>query len=348
MPFAFELARPEDEAELREMAARIAVPGTVEVSYRREPDYFQGCAAHGPFVQVIAARDQAQRLVGMGCRSVSPLWVNGRVQQVGYLSGLRVDPGLQGQGMLAQSFRFLRQLDEDGKADLTITTVIEGNDVAKAVLVDRPGPSQPRYQFLFRLLTHALPLLPRKPRSHGFEIRQALDSELEECWARFASERQFFPALEAGRLGLDAPALESFVVALKDGEVCGSMALWAPPARQTVVERYRGPLGWTRGLLSKLTSLPLPEPGSELPMAYVALGCGTVEAYRALLEHLYGEARRRGYGFLMAGLAESDPCCEVVNRFPHWTYPSQVYAVLFQDQEVRIDGRTPYLEIGTL
>jgi len=63
----------------------------VAVAYEREPSYFAGCACHGPFAQVLVAREEASGAVaGLSVRAVRDLWVRGEAEPVGYLGQLRV------------------------------------------------------------------------------------------------------------------------------------------------------------------------------------------------------------------------------------------------------------------
>ena len=65
--------------------------GRIRIALEREPDSFLAATIEGEIHQVIAVRDRASgRLLGMGSRSVSDAWVNGRRTRLGYLSQLRV------------------------------------------------------------------------------------------------------------------------------------------------------------------------------------------------------------------------------------------------------------------
>src|SRR5688500_3317062 len=123
MSFHFHIAGPEDDAEIRALLARNPVPGRVVVSYEREPSYFLGCGTMGPFSQVVAARDEATgRLAAIACRTVRRRYVGGEPRDVGYLSQLRVDGRYRGRWLVPAGFRFLADLDVDGRADGYITT----------------------------------------------------------------------------------------------------------------------------------------------------------------------------------------------------------------------------------
>ena len=73
--FRFELATPADDADLREVLRRTPMGGRVSVTFRREPSYFRGAPADGPYRQVIVCRDrEAGRVVGFGLRAVRRLY----------------------------------------------------------------------------------------------------------------------------------------------------------------------------------------------------------------------------------------------------------------------------------
>jgi len=101
--YRFELATPADDGELRAVLAATPMPGSIAVSFHREPSYFGAAVVDGRFRQTLAARDQqTRRIVGVASRSVGPRYVNGQPADVGYLSGLRVLEGHRGLGMLGR------------------------------------------------------------------------------------------------------------------------------------------------------------------------------------------------------------------------------------------------------
>src|SRR5438105_3231848 len=91
--FTIELAAQADDAALRHLLATNAVPGNVTVTFEREPNYFHGCDTLGDAWQVLVARaaQHGQReAVGVACRAVRKVFVNGSETRVGYLGQLRV------------------------------------------------------------------------------------------------------------------------------------------------------------------------------------------------------------------------------------------------------------------
>jgi hypothetical protein len=71
------------------------IPGKIRIRYEREPDYFAGVATMGT-TQVLVARAE-ERVVGVACRSVRSLFLNGDRADIGYLGQLRVDQQFRGR-----------------------------------------------------------------------------------------------------------------------------------------------------------------------------------------------------------------------------------------------------------
>ena len=69
----FDLATHADEAALRRILRASPMPGSISVTFEREPDYFRASTIEGTFHQTIVARDSATgEIIGMGTRSVRP------------------------------------------------------------------------------------------------------------------------------------------------------------------------------------------------------------------------------------------------------------------------------------
>ena len=135
------------------------MPGRIRVRFEREPSYFAGCA---PNTQVLVARDGA-RVVGVACRVIRKLYVNGVAEDVGYLGQLRVDPAYRGRMLTARGYAKMRELHADGRARGYFTTIVDGNAVAEGVLVRRARSAMPRYRFLDKLYTLAIGSAGRWP-----------------------------------------------------------------------------------------------------------------------------------------------------------------------------------------
>ena len=162
MTVTFTLATREDDAQIRRLLASNPVPGPISLRYEREPDYFAGCDAMGPFTQVLVAKEN-HRVVGVACRAIRPLYINGQREDVGYLGQLRVDREYRGRFLVPRGFQLLRELHDDARTQGYVTTIIEGNAEAEGILVHRPRGVMPRYRRLGTLVTLALATYPSYP-----------------------------------------------------------------------------------------------------------------------------------------------------------------------------------------
>ena len=367
--FVFELAGPDDDASLRAILAATPTPGRIAICFQREPSFLGASVVEGRFRQTIVARDcrLGGRIVGLGSRNVSPAFVNGRQQAVGYLSGLRLLPQYRGGTLIARGYRYFGRLHQDGRTPLYLTTIADGNLPAlRALTGGRAG--MPAYHDAGRYHTF---LLPRRWRSGpgpgaGVRVRLAEAEELPgllEFWRRVGPRRQFFPALSeqdfehAQALYRDlAPA--RILTAWRGSTLCGTLALWSQQAfRQTVVTGLPGWLRCSRPLYNAWSAAagrpPLPQVGRAVSYLMAAL-IVIADDDRLVMQQLLAWARSREFfpdeRFLAVGLHERDPLSRVPKR---WSlrYDTRLFLVCWEDGEPyrqALDQRPPYLELGRL
>jgi hypothetical protein len=368
--YRFELATPADDGELRAVSAATPMPGTIALSFRREPSYFAAAVVDGRFRQVVAARDwQSNRIVGFGSRSVGARYVNGRPAEIGYLSSLRFLEAHRGLGLLARGYAFFRKLHEDGRTPLYLTTIASDNRTALAVLTSgRAG--LPRYHFAGRYRTAAIRLSrARKAGSRGaaVEIRPARVEDLPavlDFLSRVGPRRQFFPCYEAGDFFSDQGAFrdlaaEDLLLAFREGHLMGTLAGWDQYRfRQMVVHGYGGLLRRMRPLYNVwagVRGLPRLPPPNE-PVRYLIAALPLVAdddpiVCRELLSTLLRRKSGGPWKYLLVGMHESDPLLAAVRRHPAVWYTTNLYLVCWQDGERfrrSLDDRSTYLELGSL
>src|SRR5687767_2965736 len=177
----FELACADDDPGLRRLLRENAMRGSISLSFEREPNYFKASAIEGPFHQTIIARErESGNVIAFGNRSIRPLFVNGELQDTGYMSQLRVDAAY-GKGLylargLAGGFRKYRELHQDGRAPFYLTSVIEDNLPARRLLTSGL-PDYPHAQEYTRMFTYAIyPVRHRRALSLPVSLRLARGS----------------------------------------------------------------------------------------------------------------------------------------------------------------------------
>ncbi len=368
--YRFELATAAADAELQAILAATPMDGQVAVAFRRDSGFFAAAAVEGPFHQVIVGRDQQTgRIVGFGSRSIRLRYVNGRPAPIGYLSSLRVLPQYRNIGLVARGYAFLRELHGDGRTPLYLTTIAEGNDQALSILTSgRAG--LPRYYEAGRFFTVVLSPTPRKSRqrrARGIEVRAARADDVPtmiEFLQRHGPSRQFFPVYEAADFsgagatfrGLD---LSDMGLVFRDGHLAGMLAAWDQRAfRQTVVQRYRGPLRWLHpfyNVTAWLRGLPhLPRAGeafSFLTGATPVVKDDDDDVLAALIDYQTNFRVRAARPYLLLGLHEQDPLLAVAQTRQVTAYVTRLYHVCWDEGEpfrAGLDLRPPYLELGCL
>jgi hypothetical protein len=366
--FHFELATPSDDAELRRVLGHTPMGGRVQLTFRREPSFFDAAVVDGPNVQVGVCRDsQTKRLVGFGVRSFRQRFVNGQPQVVGYLSGLRLLAEFRNHGLVARGYRFFRRMHEHNHVPCYLTTIAEGNEAAMRVLTSGRAGLPPYYD-LGRFHTAALGSRRISTRSmEGVTIAPATVDDREELinfLQREGRHRQFFPCYENADFfhpGCTMKDLkpEHILIARRNGTIVGTLAAWDQSNfKQTIVEGYAGSLGWLRRIvnpLGKLTGRPAwPRPGDAVQFVTAALPLvqdDDEEVFAALVANVLQREAATKYGSLMIGLHERDPLIKVLRQFqPRW-FTTRLYVVCFEDGESfrqQIDNRVPYLELGCL
>ena len=325
--FQFELATVDDDQALRRLLAETPMSGTVSVTFRREPSFFEATMVDGRFRQVIVARDRTTgQIAALGCRSVRSMYVNGRARPAGYLSSLRILQQYRGGAILARGYAFLRQLHADGRAGLYLTTIAEGNHRAISLLTSgRTG--LPSYHDAGKYYTLVVPL-GRRPRramepDQTIAVRPMRAGDAEELVAFLGAvgpQRQFFPDYSAHDFFTEGATFRDLrpsdvLSAYRRGEMVGTLAGWNQQSfRQTVIEGYVGRLRWMHGLYNGWAGLSgrprLPAPGSILRYVTAAIPVirdGDPEVFAALLRSLVARLAAEPHDFLLVGLHENDP-----------------------------------------
>ncbi len=369
--FQFELATADDDQALRRLLAATPMPGTVSVTFRREPSFFEAAVVDGRFRQVIVARDRTTgQIAGLGCRSVRSMYVNGRPRPVGYLSSLRILEQHRGAGVLARGYAFLRELHADGRAGVYLTMIAEDNRRAVRLLTSRRA-GLPSYHDAGRYYTFVIPLKRRRRRAtepdRTIAVRPVQAGDAEELLAFLGTVgpgRQFFPDYSADELFAEGATFKDLrpsdvLSAYRRGEMVGTLAGWNQQRfRQTVIEGYGGRFRWMRRLYNgwaRLSGGPrLPAPGSTVRYVTAAIPVirgGDPEVFAALLRSLIARLAAGPHDFLLVGLHENDPLLPTARRFSLDAYVTGLYLVCWEDGEAdraELDARPPYLELGCL
>ena len=319
--------------------------------------------------EVLVCREaQNGRVVAIGHRSVKSVFVNGQPTSVGYLSGLRLDQSVRNRQILAHGYAFLRKLHAARPVQMYLSTIMEDNLPAKAVLLSgRSG--LPGYHDFGRFCCMAVSLQSRSAGSgrSGIRVRHASAADgpaIIGFLNREGRSRQFFPKYQVEDFGAPEGLLshlqwEDVFLAFRGDDLIGVVAAWDQRAfRQWRVTGYDAWLGLLRipfNLVAKVRKMPLlPKPALPLDYFILSLACvrgNDRSVFKVLLEEVVRE-KRRHYAFFLAGLHERDPLLAELLARPNFPLPSRLYVVAWEEDAgavQKLDRElVPYLELGSL
>src|SRR5438132_8692282 len=159
MEVTVEFAAPSDDAAIRALVQRQAMPGRISIAFAREPNFARGCAVTGDDCRIVVAR-AANGIVGVACRSVRNVFLNGRAQRLGYLGQLRVDDRFRGRWLVSRGMALLGEIDRRDPL-LYLASIVDGNDEATGVLVRKRRRSFPEFREVAQYRTLAIALTRR-------------------------------------------------------------------------------------------------------------------------------------------------------------------------------------------
>jgi len=371
MSYSFRLATEDDDGELRALCRRSTMrdDGPFSLGYGREPSFFHGLGVEGTFTQAGLYVD-AESGEGVGCftRAVRTAYVNGEPRPVGYLANARLVPEHRNGTLVARGYRELRRLHGDGRCPFYVSTILEGNAAARAMLTSgRAG--LPTYHDVGRYVCHAV-ILGRKdggaavPGIEVVEGQRDMLGDIVACLDRNGRRRQFTPCWSVDDFTTENPltrglAVHDILVARRGTNVVGTLAMWDQRAyKQVSVERYglamRGVGLLWNFVMPRLGYGRLPGPGDEFATVFAALPAVDDDdpaVFRCLLAALTDRLAEGDLLCCVVGFAEGDPLSAVAAERLHFSYTSRIYVVCWDDGEAEfaaLDSRRPYVEAATL
>ncbi len=324
----FRLATESDDALIRSLLRGNPMPTWVDMTIEREPSFFAGKDLVGHDWAVIAEDEGA--VVGMYTASILPAHVDQKPERLGYLGGLRVNPGYRRRiRYLRDGYASIRKLAPvTGTVPWWFTVVAAENKTARRLL-ESGVAGLPKYHFQSDYVTFAM-ATSRGKRKNLWRRATADDiAHIVAFYNAHAARFQCSPVLTEDvvrRIGI-----EQFFL-YKDS---GAAALWDQRAfKQIVARRYRSPLGTLRPIYnlyaSLLRQIPLPREGGALDqtsIAFLALNDDEQANAGALLKDLLSHCKTRAASI---GLHAKHPLIPVIRKMKPLQYPARVYAVCFE------------------
>lgn len=259
------LATPADDAALRSLVARVPMAGSPRIAQEREPSFFALPKLSGAFDTYVVEQDG--RVVGCGTHTVRDAWVDGRLERVGHVGDLRLEPHLRGRSIVRAMANV--GLERSRKAHgATLSTMAAMASNRKARRAARQGETLDAGGY--RMVN-----VPWRARPGDGRAVAATEDDLGEVAALLEDvQRGRLFGWHADERTLrrrvrDWPGLAAsdFLLVRDDGgELVGCAAAWDPhPVRQTRVQAW-GPL---LGAYRPVARPRLPPAGGVLRIPYL-------------------------------------------------------------------------------
>jgi hypothetical protein len=363
-----EIAGGQNDKELRDILKSIPMSGHISLCFEKEPSFLRALQIEGEHNQVGVVRERSKNMiVGFAARSIRCAYLNGKAENLGYISNLRIIDGYRNSRVLAEGYRFYRQMHKDGLARIYVSTIMSDNKMAIGLLTSKRA-GLPDYQDVGEYQTSIIARGRKKAKqqkqyrivSGHREMLKDIVSFLREE----GSKKQFYPFYSEEEFLGDNDRLmglnvENVYIALKDEKIVGVIAKWDQNGfKQTRVAGYSGMFGAIRpfyNMYAKIMGYPLlPKPGQNLNFFYVS--CIVVKdnepgIFSELLGRLYDDFVGTNHPFFVVGLHSKDMLLHSLKAYRRFTIKSRLYVVHFQDGEESfrgLDERVPYLEAATL
>lgn len=366
MSTRIELATHKDEIELRQLLAKTAMPGMIRLSYGRDPNFFNSLDVLGKRNQIAVARNVTGNIVGFGIRSIKSMYVNNEIQQIGYLSNLRLEKKYRGNILLAKGFKYLHELHQDTQCPFYLTTIMADNKNAKEVLLNARA-LLPAYHPWGKLHTYLINDSCIKSSVSNLQIEFAQPSDIREI-LRFlqqeGKQKQFFPHYTENDFNQESGLLrglqyQTILVAKQNQKIAATLALWNQNSfKQILVHSYHPLLKLLRpiyNVYSKIRNKPcLVAPGNPIDFNYAAIVCvknNDAKLFSHILSAAVTYSNKQNKSFLALGLHEHDSLNDVLKDFRYKLIQSNLYVVSFPSNKIDfsyLKNKVPYLELGAL
>lgn len=345
--YVFSLAGPEDSEALLRILECSDFQGGISVLYTRRPDPMVsfGYEGDGFFVPVIRDLETGE-VIAMGCCVVREAYINGRIQRVGYLTGLKVLPAYRNRmPHISKVYAFLHEATRD-QVDLYYTTILKDNHEAQRIL-EKKRPHMPEYRCRGEYTVYCFRTGPRAGKTN-YTIETGMSQELD-----------VFYQAQASRMNFSSPTLllpgitEKDMYTLRDsqGEIVAACAVWNQQGfKQHIVTGYSGIYRLLKKLPLGLLGYP-DFPEAAIPVNYACITGLCVKGddpdlARDLINEI--SLRRTDVSLLLMGLFENHPLEPVFKHIRHIRYASRMYTVHWPGQEIVPDERPFNIEVGLL
>ena len=336
-----EIASHDDDKGIRDVLKKNYMHGKIELSFEREPLFFNSQKIEGYKNITIVGKDEYGTVQGFGTCNFRKVFINGNIETIAYLSDLRLNEEYRNGFLLAMGYKKFREIIKNEiNTKYYISSIFSDNKHALSVLLSGRG-GFPKYKELGKYITNVIK--PRKRKKIENTVFKADKNQYKAIYdfiieqgARF----DFFPYYEysefteKNELLLDF-SMDNIYYTLSNGKITAICGLWDQRnIKQIFVKGYSNQVRWFKyiyDVLALLTKEPkFPKIGKPIKYCYLFLTLckeNHEESIKDIIDEISDIAESKGYSFIIAGAMENDPIIEEMRKFKSLELSSKIFIV---------------------
>jgi len=358
--FIIRLAEKKDDKIINDILSANEMRGSIWISYSRYPSYLDSLKIHGRDNKVIVAEEKSSKnLIAFGTRSIIPAFVNGKIENVGYLSNLRICRDYRGKRVLSAGYEYLGEICRMDKIRFYFSTVVESNITARNILTGNKS-YLPFYNDIGKYITFAFSkkALNKKPKLRIARGDKSSIPKIVEFLNENSRKKFLFPYYTeedfSGKDSFEYFSAEDFFIALENERIIGVLGVWNQKRfRQIIISGFSLPVKFLRpvyNVISGFYRLPnIPKKDSIINFSYisfVSVKDNNPEIFRDLL---YAAGRHEDNSeIFFSGLHEKDSLNSAFLKIPCFRFNSRLYLVSWDEKNINYYNKTdiPYVELS--
>lgn len=351
--FEFSLASKKDSSQILELFEDMDFSGDISVLFTRRPNPYTSLMKEGEKTIIPIVRDMTDGTIcAMGCCIIRKAFINGKVQNVGYLTGLKIKKEYKSLlHMFKNVYKFLHEETRD-LVDIYYTTILEDNKHAQRLLEKR-RKGMPSYHYkgdytVYCFSKSAYNLKPRDKNMNRYKFELSSKDKVREFYNDNLKKYNFSP-IDADLYGLTDD--DFFTIKDEEGNIVAACALWNQKEyKQYIVTKYSGILNYISKFPTNWLGYPK-FPNKNIPINYASISLFIVKNMDLQIAQYFLRQVAQydeKYELLMLGLFENNSFNNIFDDVKHIKYKSRFYRVNWEEEPIELDGKVMNIEVGLL
>lgn len=364
--FEFVEATIDQGPKMLEILEEADFQGDISIIYTRRPNPVISFQAEGDDVIIMLCQKMdTKEMVGFGVCTIREHYIDGKLERVGYLSGLRVKKAYRKTPfLLVDAYQVL--IEKIAKKGVTClyTTVLDDN-VKVQEMFEKKRKFFPHYIPLSNYKVFCTTTRLNRKGCGLYEHRSATIEDIPLLLAFVmdkGSKQDLYPKITRkdllGKTKLNLHYSRYYIsIHRLEGTIMAAFYVWRQDdTKQHILYEYNGVyklLKYMGPFLPYFGYPQLPKEGSKLNYYYLSYYAYEEEEILAAEELIrYIAWAHHECNYFLIGMVQTDPLYPILEKMTKITYSSRVYMVDYiksADSAKRIDSiNTPYIECGLL